>query len=123
MSVRSPQSSPGTALARLLLAATLTVHGGWRLWAAYQGVPTSGATLSFSAAALVLGVLVAAGWRLRATAMLAAVLAAAVAALSHPFWAVGGGARGAYLLQFAKDVGLAGGFLLLGLTATAARRR
>src|SRR5690606_19283842 len=71
----------------------------------------------------VLGVLVAAAWRLRATAMLAAALVVAEAAMSHPFWAMGGGVRGTHLLQFVKDAGLAGGFLLLALTSTAARRR
>ncbi len=123
MSVRSSSSSPGIALARLLLASMLIVHGGWRLWAAYQGVPTSGATLSFSAAALVLGVLVAAAWRLRATAMLAAALVLAVAAISHPFWAMRGAALGNHLLQFMKEVGLAGGFLLVALTSASIRRR
>lgn len=123
MSFRTSQSSPGVSLARLLLASALIVSGGWRLWGAYQGVPTSGATLSFSVAALVLGVLVAAGWRLRATAMLAAALVVAEAAMSHPFWAMGGAARGTQLLQFMRDAGLTGGFLLLALTSTAARRR
>ncbi|WP_298573631.1 hypothetical protein [uncultured Luteimonas sp.] len=123
MSFRTSQSSPGVSLARLLLASALIVTGGWRLWGAYQGAPASGATLSFSVAALVLGVLVAAAWRLRATAMLAAALVVAEAAMSHPFWAMGGGVRGTHLLQFMKDAGLAGGFLLLALTSTAARRR
>lgn len=123
MSVRSSQSSPGIALARLLLASTLIVHGGWRLWTAYQGVPASGATLSFSAAALVLGVLVAAAWRLRVTAMLAAALVVVVAVASHPFWAMRGTAFGTHLLQFMKDAGVAGGFVLVALTSASTRRR
>ncbi len=123
MSFRSSQSSPGTSLARLLLASPLIVTGGWRLWRAYEGVAISGATLVFSVAALVLGVLVAANWRLRVTAMLAAILVVTQAAMWHPFWAMGGAARGNELLEFMKDTGLAGGFLLLALTSSGTRRR
>lgn len=122
MSYRPP-TSPGIVLARLLLASVFLVMGGWRLWGAYQGVPTTGATLSFSVAELILGVLVAAAWRLRAMALLAAALLVVDAVLSHPFWALGGAARTAQLLHFMKNVGLAGGFLLLSSLAPASRRR
>ena len=122
MSFRPSQSSPGISLARLLLASTLIVTGGWRLWRAYEGVAISGADLGFSIAELVLGVLVAAAWRLPVTAMLAAVLVLAEAALAHPFWSARGAAAGTHLLQFMKDAGLAGGFLLVALTSPSRRR-
>lgn len=122
MSFRNSSSSPGISLARLLLASTLIVTGGWRLWRAYEGVAIGGQTLVFSTAALVLGVLVAAAWRLPVTAMLAAVLVVAEAALAHPFWSMRGAAVGTHLLQFMRDAGLAGGFLLVAFTSTSRRR-
>ncbi|WP_202844040.1 hypothetical protein [Luteimonas saliphila] len=122
MSFRSPSSNPGTTLARLLLASVFIVMGGWRLWNASQGVPTSGATLSFSAAELVLGLLMAAGWKLRWTALLAALLMVADAVLSHPFWSLAEPARSAQLLHFMKNIAIVGGFLLLSLAAPARRR-
>lgn len=123
MSVRSPHSNPGIVLARLLLAGVLIVHGGWRLWAAYQGAPASGAALSVSTAALVLGVLVAAAWRVRVTAMLAAALVVAVAVASHPFWTMRGSAFSSHLLEFVTDAGVASGFVLLALVSATGRRR
>ena len=122
MSFRPSPPSPGIVLARLLLASVLIVIGGWRLWGAYQGVPASGATLSFSAAALLLGVLVAIGWKLRAVALAAAALLVAEAVLEHPFWGLAEPARSAQLLHFMKNAGLVGGFLLLAVTAPARRR-
>ncbi|MGJ4729496.1 hypothetical protein [Luteimonas sp. SDU101] len=122
MSFRNSPSSPGISLARLLLASTLIVTGGWRLWRAYEGVAIGGPTLAFSVAALVLGVLIAAAWRLPATAMLAAAVVVAEAALAHPFWSMRGAAVGTHLLQFMKDAGLAGGFLLVALTSSSRRR-
>ena len=122
MSYRSQGQTPGFVLARLLLASAFIVMGAWRLWAAYNGVATSGATLSFSAAELVLGVLVAAGWKLRWTALLSAALMVADAVLSHPFWAFAEPDRSAQLLHFMKNVNIVGGFLLLSLAAPARRR-
>jgi len=122
MSFRPSPPSPGIVLARLLLASVFIVMGAWRLWGAYQGIPTSGATLSFSAAELVLGVLVAAGWKVRALALASAALLVADAVLSHPFWALGEPARTAQMLHFMKNAGLVGGFLLLSATAPARRR-
>lgn len=122
MSFRPSPPSPGIVLARLLLASVLIVIGGWRLWGAYQGAPASGATLSFSAAALLLGVLVAIGWKLRAVALAAAALLVAEAVLEHPFWGLAEPARSAQLLHFMKNAGLVGGFLLLAVTAPARRR-
>lgn len=122
MSFRSPSSNPGTTLARLLLASVFIVMGGWRLWNASQGVPTSGATLSFSAAELVLGLLMAAGWKLRWTALLAALLMGADAVLSHPFWSLAEPAHSAQLLHFMKNVAIVGGLLLLSFAAPVRRR-
>ncbi len=122
MSFRPTPPSPGTVLARLLLASVFIVMGAWRLWAAYQGASASGATLTFSAAELVLGVLVAAGWRVRGLALACAALLVADAVLNHPFWGLAEPARSAQLLHFMKNAGLVGGFLLLSLTAPARRR-
>lgn len=122
MSFRPSPPSPGIVFARLLLASVLIVIGGWRLWAAYQGAPTSGATLSFSAAWLLLGVLMAAGWKVRALALAAAALLVADAALNHPFWSLAEPARSAQMLHFMKNAGLVGGFVLLSVTSPSRRR-
>lgn len=123
MSFRQQTSGPGLVVARLLLASVFVVMGAWRLWGAWSGVPTSGATLTFSVAGLLLGVLVAGGWKLRWTAALSALLLVADAVLSHPFWSLGGAERDAQLLHFMKNVAIVGGFLLLALTAPVSRRR
>jgi len=122
MSFRTPQSSPGTGLARLLLASVLVVMGAWRLWNVAQGGKASGEMLAFSVAGLLIGLAVAGGWRLRWTALLAAALVVAEAVLWHPFWSLRGAAQSAQLLHFMKNVSLAGGFLLLALTAPVRRR-
>lgn len=117
------QQHPGTGLARVLMASVFVVMGAYRLWAAYRGVPTTGSTLTFSAIELVLGLLIAAGWKLRLTATLAAAAMAADAVLSHRFWALTGQAQAAQLLHFMKNVGLIGGLVLLALTGGSERRR
>lgn len=117
------RGSPGYVLARLLMASVFVVMGAYRLWGAYQGVPTSGSTLTFSAIELVLGLLIAAGWKLRLTAALAAILMLVDALLSHRFWALSGQAQGAQLLHFMKNIGFIGGLLLLSLGAESHRRR
>jgi putative oxidoreductase len=122
MSFRTPQSNPGITLARLLLASVLIVMGAWRLWNVAQGGTSSGEMLSFSVAGLLVGLAVAAGWRLRWSALLATALVVAEAVLWHPFWAHGEPARSAQLLHFMKNAALAGGFLLLSLMAPARRR-
>jgi putative oxidoreductase len=122
MSFRTPQSSPGITLARLLLASLLIVMGAWRLWNVVQGGKSSGEMLSFSVAGLLVGLAVAGGWRLRWSALLAAALVLAEAVLWHPFWSQGEPARSAQLLHFMKNAALAGGFLLLSLTAPTRRR-
>ncbi|MEZ0472119.1 hypothetical protein [Luteimonas salinilitoris] len=116
------QDNPAIVLPRLLLAGVFVVMGGWRLWGAWQGASTSGATLTFSTAELLLGLLIAFGWKLRWTALAAALLMAVDAVLAHPFWSVSGVDRDAQLLHFMKNVGIVGGFLLLSLTATTHRR-
>ena len=117
------QRHPGTTLARLLMASVFVVMGGYRLYGMSQGVPTSGATLTFSTIELVLGLLIASGWKLRATAALAAVLMLLDAVLSHRFWGLAGEAQGAQLLHFMKNIGFVGGLLLLAMTAESHRRR
>ena len=122
MSFRPAPPSSGIVLARLLLASVFIVMGAWRLWGAWDGASASGATLTFSAAELVLGVLVAAGWKLRAVALASAALLVADAALNHAFWGLAEPARSAQMLHFMKNVALVGGFLLLSLTAPSRRR-
>ncbi len=117
------QRHPAIGLARVLLASVFVVMGAYRLWGAYLGVPTAGSTLTFSAIELVLGLLIAAGWKLRATATIAAVLMAVDAVLSHRFWALDGQAQSAQLLHFMKNVGLIGGLVLLAFAAGSERRR
>lgn len=123
MSFRPQAPGPGFVVARLLLASVFIVMGAWRLWNAFNGAPTSGATLTFSAIELVLGLLVAGGWKLRWTALLSALLMAVDAALSHPFWALAEPERSAQLLHFMKNANIVGGFLLLSIAAPTARRR
>ena len=123
MSFRPTTPGPGFAMARLLLASVFVVMGAWRLWGASQGVSTSGATLTFSAIELVLGLLIAAGWKLRWTALAAAALMLVDALLSHPFWSLSEPERSAQLLHFMKNACMVGGLLLLSLVAPSPRRR
>lgn len=113
---------PEIRLAQWLLASVFLVKGGYRLWNALHGVPTSNAALGFSAAEFLLGLLLAAGWRTRAMALLAAALMLVDAALSHKFWLLAGAGQGAQLLHFMKNIGLVGGLLLLAAVATGKRR-
>ena len=113
---------PEIRLAQWLMASVFLVMGGYRLWQALHGVPTSNTTLGFSLAGLVLGIAIAAGWRLRGMALLAAVLMLVDAAMSHRFWLLRGAEQGAQLLHFMKNVGFAGGLLLLASVATGKRR-
>lgn len=117
MRSRSSKQSPGVVTARLLMASVFVVMGAYRLLAAYQGVPTAGSTLVFSSLELLLGLLIATGWKVRWTALAAAVLMLADALLSHKFWALTGGARDAQLLHFMKNLNAVGGFLLLSLVS------
>ena len=114
---------PEFRVARWLLASMFLVMGGYRLWNALHGVPTGNALLGISAVELLLGLLIAAGWRLRAMALVAAALVLADAATSHRFWRLEGGAQAAQLLHFMKNVGLAGGLFLLASVAGGGRRR
>lgn len=115
MRSRSSRQGPGMVLARLLMASLFVVMGVYRLLGAYQGSPTTGAMLVFSTFGLALGLLIAAGWKLRWTAVAAAALLLVDALLSHKFWALTGGARDMQLLHFMKNMSAAGGMLLLSL--------
>ena len=114
---------PEIRLAQWLMASVFLVMGGYRLWQALQGVPTANATLVFSAAEFLLGLLIVAGWRLRAMALAAAVLMLVDALLSHRFWMLSGGAQATQLLQFMKNIGLIGGLLLVCAVAGGGKRR
>lgn len=113
---------PEIRIASWLMASVFLVMGGYRLWQALQGVPTANATLGFSAGEFVLGLAIAAGWRLRAMALLGALLMLVDAVLSHRFWLLQGAEQGAQLLHFMKNIGFVGGLFLLS-TTTAGKRR
>lgn len=102
-------------LARLLLASVFVVMGAYRLLDAYQGSPANGATLVVSSLQLALGLLLAAGWKLRWSALAAAALMLVEALLSYKFWSLSGALRDAQLLHFMKNLSIAGGLLLLSL--------
>lgn len=114
---------PEARLAQWLLASVFVVMGGYRVWRATQGVPTANSTLVLSAAELALGLALLSGWKLRAMALVGALAMLADAVFSHRFWTHGGGAQGAQLLHFMKNLGLAGGLLLLSTLAGGGRRR
>lgn len=109
-------------VASWLMASVFLVMGGYRLWHALQGVPTANATLAFSAGEFLLGIALAAGWRLRATALLGALLMLVDAVLSHRFWTLQGAEQGAQLLHFMKNIGLVGGLFLLSTVVVGKRR-
>jgi putative oxidoreductase len=113
---------PEIRIASWLMASVFLVMGGYRLWHALQGVPTANATLAFSAGEFLLGIAIAAGWRLRAMALLGALLMLVDAVLSHRFWNLQGAAQGAQLLHFMKNIGFVGGLLLLSSVVAGKRR-
>lgn len=113
---------PEIRLAQWLMASVFIVMGGYRLWQALQGVPTSNATLGFSAAEFLLGLLIAANWRLRVMALLAAALMLVDAGMSHKFWLLKGAEQAGQLLHFMKNIGFVGGLLLLATVAGGKRR-
>jgi len=113
---------PEIRIASWLMASVFLVMGGYRLWHALHGVPTANATLAFSAGEFLLGIAIAAGWRLRAMALLGALLLLVDAALSHRFWILEGAEQGAQLLHFMKNVGFAGGLFLLSSQVVGKRR-
>lgn len=117
------REGPGILLARLLMASVFVVMGAYRLLVAADGAAIPNSTLVFSAVELVLGLLIAIGWKLRLTASLAALLMLADALLSHRFWALQGPEHGAQLLHFMKNINIVGGFLLLALLAGGKPRR
>ena len=117
MSFQSSRPGPPLLIARLMMASVFIVMGGYRLWQALHGVPTSNTTLGFSLAELVLGIAIAARWRLRGMALLAALLMLVDAAMSHKFWVLRGAEQGGQLLHFMKNIAIAGGFLLLSAIA------
>ena len=116
------EMKPEIRIASWLMASVFLVMGGYRLWHALHGVATPNATLAFSAGEFLLGIAIAAGWRLRAMALLGALLMLVDAVLSHRFWTLHGAAQGAQLLHFMKNIGLAGGLFLLSTVVTGKRR-
>lgn len=124
----APSFTTGTAMkpeiriASWLLASVFVVMAGYRLWHAFHGVPTANATLVFSAGELLLGIAIAAGWRLRAMALLGALLMLVDAVLSYRFWILQGNAQATQLLHFMKNIGLVGGLFLLSSLVVGKRR-
>jgi putative oxidoreductase len=113
---------PEIRIASWLMASVFLVMGGYRLWRALHGVPTANATLAFSAGEFLLGIAIAAGWRVRAMALLGALLMLVDAVLSHRFWTLQGAAQGAQLLHFMKNIGFVGGLFLLSTVVVGKRR-
>lgn len=113
---------PEARLAQLLMASVFLVMGGYRLWQATDGVPIANGNLVFSAVEFVLGLALASGWRLRMVALLGAALMVVDAVMSHPFWKLGGAGQASQLLYFMKNMGFAGGLLLLSSAVTGKRR-
>ena len=116
------EMKPEIRIASWLMASVFIVMGGYRLWHALQGVPTTNATLVFSAGEFLLGLALAAGWRLRAMSLLGALLMLVDAALSHRFWTLQGAEQGAQLLHFMKNIGFVGGLFLLSTVVVGKRR-
>ncbi len=108
--------------AQWLLAAAFLVAGGFRLWQALRGVPIGNDALLLSTVEVLIGVLLAAGWQLRAVALLAAALLLTDAVVAHPFWEFSGAAQWTKLQQFMKNMGLVGGLVLLSGAGGAKRR-
>lgn len=123
MSFQSSRPGPPLLIARLMMASVFIVMGGYRLFKAYEGVPTNGATLTFSAIELAIGLLMLSDVRTRIVANLAAVLMLADALMSHPFWAHTGADQSTQLLHFMKNIGFAGGLLLLASVCGRSRKR
>ncbi len=117
MRSRSSRQPPSVITARVMLASVFVVMGALRLLGAYQDVPTPGSTLVLSTLELLLGIVIAAGWKVRWTAFAAMLVVLADALLSHKFWSLTGGARYAQLLHVMKNISMAGGFLLLSLVS------
>lgn len=113
---------PEARIAQLLMASVFLVLGGYRLWRAMNGAPVANGAMVFSAVEVMLGLILASGWRLRMMALLAAALLVADAVMSHPFWKLGGAQQAGQLLHFMKNVGFAGGLLLLSSIVTGRRR-
>jgi len=117
------RNDAGTMLGRWLIASVFVVMGAWRLLAASHGAQVANGTLVFSGVELLLGLLVASGWRLRWTASLGALLLLGDAVLSHPFWSLPEPDHSTQLLHFMKNIAIVGGLVLLAAGAGHERRR
>ena len=113
---------PETRIAQWLMASVFLVMGGYRLWLAMHGAPIANGTMVFSAVEFVLGLALASGWRLRMVALLAAALVMVDAVMSHAFWELARAQQASQLLHFMKNVGFAGGLLLLSSVVSGKRR-
>lgn len=114
------ERNAGWLAGRVLVASVFIAMGSYRLLARMGGEAFDNRALVFSAVELIVGLLIAAGWKLRWTAGLAALMLLIDALVSHPFWSLAGPERGAQLLHFMKNMSVIGGLLLL---ATANRHR
>ena len=112
-------------LARLLLA-TLFVWFGLQKLLGFEGtvgymaqyglpLPWIAATVAVLAE-FVLGTLIALGLQVRWVALLLVLYTLATAFIGHAFWTMEGGERIGNMINFYKNVSIAGGFLLLSVT-------
>jgi putative oxidoreductase len=112
-------------VARILLVLLFVIFGWKKLigfggtvaYFSHNGVPMPFlAALIAVAMELVAGVAIALGLFTRPLALLMALYTLGTALLGHPFWNLAGTARVEAEINFLKNVGLIGGFLLLYVT-------
>jgi putative oxidoreductase len=95
----------------------LTGFGGTVAYFAHSGVPLPPlAAVIAVAMEFFAGLAIAAGFLTRPLALLMALYTLGTALLGHPFWNLAGAARIENEINFLKNIGLIGGFLLLYLT-------
>ncbi len=112
-------------VARILLVLLFVIFGWQKLTGfggtvadfAHSGVPLPPlAAVIAVAMEFFAGLAIAAGFLTRPLALLMALYTLGTALLGHPFWNLAGAARIENEINFLKNIGLIGGFLLLYLT-------
>ena len=112
-------------VARILLVLLFVIFG-WEKWVGFSetvaemtavGLPAPAlAALIAIAVELGLGILIALGFWTRPAALLVALYTIAAALIAHRYWTMHGGEQHSNMIHFYKNLGIAGGMLLLGIT-------